>query len=335
MVSVRHVRMAARFAAHRLRSLHPYEVQALLLNACNLRCSYCRCPEMRIPTMDTARWRSILARLGELGTLRIKFQGGEPTLRPDFVELCAAAREAGILAAVVTNGLRVAEDPSLLDELDECVVSIDSLEAATHESARGPGSHAPALAALETAVARGLRTYAVMVVRRDNLEHIGPLLDWCEARGIGLHAQPVIFGLHYTDEAARPDLGLDDGQVRELHRRLAAWKRAGRPLMFSSAAYENVLAWPDFSVQSTRCEGTSTCMAGRSYVHIEANGDVWPCQQHSADFTPMNIVTDGLDAALTHVRRHDCGDCFAAYLNERKMLFGLRPRAVWELVRRG
>jgi hypothetical protein len=76
-------------------------------------------------------------------------------------------------------------------------------------------------------------------------------------------------------------------------------------------------------------------MAGRFYVHLEANGDVWPCQQHGAEWKPLNAARDGLDAALRHARGHDCGDCWAAYLNERKLLFGLRPAAVAEWVRRG
>jgi MoaA/NifB/PqqE/SkfB family radical SAM enzyme len=46
------------------------------------------------------------AGLGALGTLRIKFQGGEPTLRKDFRQLCATAQQSGIRTAVVTNGLR-------------------------------------------------------------------------------------------------------------------------------------------------------------------------------------------------------------------------------------
>ena len=33
MLGARHLRLAARFAAHRLRRLHPFEVQASVLNA--------------------------------------------------------------------------------------------------------------------------------------------------------------------------------------------------------------------------------------------------------------------------------------------------------------
>ena len=334
MIRPRHFAMASRFLRRRFRELHPYEVQALLLNACNLKCVYCRCPEIKTTLMTTEQWRGTIRRLAALGTMRIKFQGGEPTLRTDFRELCGEAQRAGILVAVVTNGLRIAERPELLDAVDEVVVSIDSPAPEIHDRLRGQGTHAQAVRAVEAASARGLPTYIVMVVNRDNVDEIDSMLRFCEARGVRLHAQPVTFGLHYSDgEAAALELTAE--QVRSMHRQLVTWKRQGRPLMFSAPVYQHVVAWPDYQVRTTPSAGESSCMAGKSYVHIEANGDVWPCQQHGARFTPKNIVRDGLEEALRHVQHHNCGDCFAAYLNERKAVFGLRPAALLELVRRG
>ena len=73
---------------------------------------------------------------------------------------------------------------------------------------------------------------------------------------------------------------------------------------------------------------------GRVYIHIEANGDVQPCVQTGGTFRAKNLVRDGFEEALTHVQGHDCGDCYSAYLTERKALFGLRPAAVVEYLRR-
>ena len=92
MISMRHVKMAARFAAGRMRELHPFEVQAVLLNACNLKCVYCRCPEIATRLMSTEQWLSTIRGLARLGTMRIKFQGGEPTLRATSAR-CAPSRK--------------------------------------------------------------------------------------------------------------------------------------------------------------------------------------------------------------------------------------------------
>lgn len=334
MIRRRHFDQAARFLKRRFHTLHPYEVQALLLNACNLKCAYCRCPEMKVATMTTEQWQRLIRDLAALGTMRIKFQGGEPTLRPDFVELCATARRAGITTAVVTNGIRIAQDPDLLAELDEVVVSLDAVTPAVHDAIRGRGSHASAVAAIMAARARDLPTYVVMVASRDSVVEVEPMLRFCEEHGARLHVQPVLFGRKSFD-AAGSELALSEAHIRALHRQLADWKRQGRPLMFSATTYAGVNDWPDHTVLTTQSAGESGCMAGRFYVHIEANGDVWPCQQHGADFTAKNILRDGLEAALHHVQHHNCADCFTVYLNERKAVFGLRPAALVEVVRRG
>jgi MoaA/NifB/PqqE/SkfB family radical SAM enzyme len=284
--------------------------------------------------MDTDQWIDTIRHLGELGTMRIKFQGGEPTLRQDLGTLCAASQAAGIATAVVTNGLQFAAQPELLDHLDEVVFSLDSPTPAHTDRMRGAGVHGRAVEGIDLARARGLRVFINMVVTAESIDEIEPMLEFCEARGIGLNAQPVVFGRKYYNDAARP-YALSNDQVRAMHRQLVAWKRAGRPLMFAASTYENVLGWPDYGELSQRTANGSTCMAGRYYIHIEPNGDVHPCAQHTADFQPKNIARDGLEAALTHVQRHDCGDCFSAYLNERKALFAMRPMALWEMARRG
>jgi len=334
VLTARHLRFAARYAAHRFRALHPFEVQASLLNACNLRCAYCRCPDVKTELLSTAQWRDAIRGLGALGTMRIKFQGGEPTLRNDFRELCATAQAAGILTAVVTNGLQFAAAPALFDHLDEVVFSLDSVTPEHTDRMRGAGVHARVVEAIDLARPRNIRVFINMVVTRQTLDEIGPMLDFCEARGLGLNAQPAVFGRQYYDDAARP-YALSDEQVRIMHRRLADWKWRGRPLMFGAATYENVLAWANYGDVSKRISQPSACMAGRFYVHIEPNGDVHPCGQHAASLTPKNIARDGLDAALAHAQQHDCGNCFSAYLNERKALFALQPGALRDMVRRG
>lgn len=333
MIRARHARFAVRFLAHRFRAVHPFEIQAVLLNACNLHCTYCKCPEIKTTLLTTEQWRTVIRRLGELGALRVKFQGGEPTMRRDFRDLCAATQVAGILTAVVTNGLAVAEHPELLDHLDEIVFSLDAARPEINDRLRGADTHARVIRAIELARQRHLPTFVNMVVSRENLSELEAMLELCERHGARLNAQPVMFDRKYYNDGAR-HLALSDEQIRQIHHRLAAWKRQGRALMFSAHTYLRVAEWADFAQPTTRSDGDSTCMAGRFYVHIEANGDVQPCVQYEADFTPKNVIRDGVDAALRHVQHHNCGDCFVAYLNERKDLFALRPAALREMIRR-
>ena len=334
MIQTRHLKMAARFAVGRMRELHPFEVQAVLLNACNLKCVYCRCPEVATRVLTTEQWRAVIRGLAALGTLRIKFQGGEPTLRKDFRELCAESQAAGILTAVISNGYAIADNPALLDHVDELVVSLDSPRAAVNDALRGTGCLEKATRAIELGHARGRRVFVNMVLTKDNVDDMEAMLEFCEARGVGMNAQPVAFGSVNYDDGAR-GLALTTDQIHDVHRRLIAWRRQGRPLMFSVEAYSKALGWTAFDKLSVPSDGDSSCMAGRDYIHIDANGDVRPCVQHGGPFSPKNAVHDGLEVALRNTRRHECGDCWIAYLNERKLVFGLQPKALLEVLRRG
>jgi MoaA/NifB/PqqE/SkfB family radical SAM enzyme len=116
---------------------------------------------------------------------------------------------------------------------------------------------------------------------------------------------------------------------------LVEWKRQGRGLLFSTGSYEKAAGWPDPNELTVRSAGESSCMAGKDYIHIEPNGDVHPCGLHGAEFSPKNIIEDGLEEALRHVKRHNCGDCWMPFLNERKAVFSLKPAALREVIRRG
>jgi MoaA/NifB/PqqE/SkfB family radical SAM enzyme len=266
--------------------------------------------------------------------MRIKFQGGEPTLRKDFRELCSETQRSGILTAVITNGQSIPDQPELLDFLDEIVFSLDAVTPEINDAVRGAGSHARVVAAIDLARQRNIPIYINMVVTLHTLPEIEAMLDFCETRGIRLNAQPVIFGSDFHDRAARP-IALNAEQIRKMNHDLAAWKRRGRKVMFSPETYERFAAWDDFDQVTRRSEERSDCMAGRFYINIEANGDVKPCIQTEAGFEPKNILRDGLVEALRHARHHHCGDCFIGYLNERKALFALRPSALMGALQRG
>jgi MoaA/NifB/PqqE/SkfB family radical SAM enzyme len=325
--SASRLHLAARFARHRFAAIHPFEVQAVLHNACNLRCSYCRCPDMESTALSTAQWVDIIGRFQQVGTLRIKFQGGEPTTRPDFAAICAAVQAHGIIAAVVTNGIAIARKPALLDGLDEVVVSLDAVSPELHDRQRGAGTHALAVRAIDESRGRDRSVFVNMVVTTDTVGEVEAMLDFCEARGVGFNAQPAMFSRSYQDSTAS-HLALSPAAEQALELQLARWRRERRPLMFSANTYERAARWPDYTSPTTPSRGESSCMAGRFYVHIEANGDVFPCILHESSFVAKNIVAHGFESALLNAQHHGCGDCFLPYLNERKALFGLRPSAV-------
>lgn len=325
--------IGVRFLSHYFRDLHPYEVSAQIWNSCDQKCVYCRCPNVKTSLMTTEQWMAVICRLRALGTIRIKFQGGEPILKPDFPVLCRTAKAAGLITAVVSNGISIAAQPELLEGLDELVISLDSIRPEVNDGLRGKGAFAGARKAIDLALSRGIRTYVNMALTQKNLEDLDSLLVFCEGRGMRMNAQPIKFGTEYYDEGAR-SIALTPEQIRNVHRQLSSWKKQGRGLMFSPQAYRKALEWPDLNTNTIQSSGYSKCMAGRYYFHIDPDGDVIPCIPHGGGFSPKNVLRDGVDEALRHARYHKCGDCWSAYLNERKSLYALRASALREFIKR-
>jgi MoaA/NifB/PqqE/SkfB family radical SAM enzyme len=329
VLRTRHLRFAARYAAHRFQTLHPFEVQAALLNACNLRCAYCCCPDLKTDLLDTAQWTDVIRGLAQLGAMRIKFQGGEPTLRKDFRALCAAAQASGILAAVVTNGLQFAAQPSCSS------TSTRSSSASTRSRPPTPTAcAAPACTRAPRGHRAGARAahrlFINMVVAGQTLDEIEPMLDFCEARGIGLHAQPVVFGRKFRrcSASVRPQR-----RTGARHASPPGSVKRREALMFAAATYENVLSWADMAEIARRVPQPSTCMAGRFHVHIEPNGDVhlraaWG-GVHGRERRPRRA-----EAALAGAQHHDCGNCFSAYLTGARRC-SISARSDTQMVRRG
>ena len=105
--------------------LHRYSLRVSVLEQCQLDCRYCR-PGSTTSATEKARWLRAdeHARLAPLllqrGVAKVRFTGGEPTLRTDLVDVVAAWRDAAVAAdialplALTTNGLRL---PPLLPSL--------------------------------------------------------------------------------------------------------------------------------------------------------------------------------------------------------------------------
>ncbi|HET8723138.1 MAG TPA: GTP 3',8-cyclase MoaA [Anaeromyxobacteraceae bacterium] len=105
-----------------------------LTDRCNFRCSYCS-PGLEAAhgdALDRAAIRRLAAIFGSMGIRRVRLTGGEPTLRPDLVEVVRDLRETpGIEEiALTTNGHRLEDLAAPLREagLRQLNVSLDTFD---------------------------------------------------------------------------------------------------------------------------------------------------------------------------------------------------------------
>lgn len=119
-------------------STSPRQVSIALTNVCDLHCKYCYAPKHKA----SLRGDQVLAWLKELdaeGCLGIGFGGGEPTLHPEFVDICKwVADETRLAVTFTTHGHRLT--PQLVKRLKGSIhfarISVDGV-GRTYEQQRG------------------------------------------------------------------------------------------------------------------------------------------------------------------------------------------------------
>ena len=311
-------------AARLTGSVRPFFVQYSLLNGCNARCVYCNSPSRKDPQLSTDQHRKLLGEFARLGTVRIKLLGGEPLLRPDVGELVDEVRRLGMRAAMVTNGFLIPQKIDVVRRLDEVVISIDGREAA-HDGQRGAGSWRKVMRAIELCAREGLDFFLSAVITRESAGEIDWLLETARRFGVSVNFQILQSNEEMYGAGAATHLP-EPAEIRAILAKIIAAKEAGQPVLFTTRSYRHTLAWDDFRTERVERPGeVSPCTAGRFFLQMEPNGDIYPCVLHVGTFQPKNAVRDGVEAAWRHAQHHSCFDCYNTWLNENRAIFDLRP----------
>ena len=145
-----------------------------LTDACNLRCVYCMPEHMtfrpRHELLSDDELRRLITLFGTLGFGKIRFTGGEPTLRPALVELVRhAVNTPGITTvSLTTNGVLLDQLARPLREagLQSVNISLDTLDEAKFRRLTRWGSLRDVQAGVEAARQAGLRLKLNAVVCR-------------------------------------------------------------------------------------------------------------------------------------------------------------------------
>ncbi len=124
-----------------------------LTERCNNACIHCSINlaagdrRARRREMDRAAWERILGEAAALGTMTVRFTGGEPLLRDDFPDLYLAARRLGMKVLLFTNARLLT--PKLADlladipPLEAIEVSVYGMHRESYEAVTGrAGSYA-------------------------------------------------------------------------------------------------------------------------------------------------------------------------------------------------
>jgi len=257
----------------------PLTLIAELSYRCPLRCPYCSNPlEIGAPRyrdeLATADWALVFAQAAQLGVLQLALTGGEPMLRRDLPELCAAARDAGLYSSLITAGtLFDAERAHELRRagLDHVQISIQSPNQAENDRIAGNRSFEKKLAAARLAVELGFPLTINCVLHRQNLDRIEEIL----ALALELGAQRLelantqYYGWAVPNQAA---LMPTRDQLERAEQAVIQFRERVGPRL------DILWVLPDYYEDLPK-----PCMGGwgQTAMVVAPNGDVLPCQAAS------------------------------------------------------
>ena len=141
-------------------------VRIALTNACNLRCIYCHHEgeEINGCTVNDSRAQmtkdeiaELIGIFTELGVTTIKLTGGEPTLRPDLLDIIRSI-PPGVESSMTTNGTLLAKMAKDLKAagLSRVNVSLDTMRRDRYEKITGRDLLPAVLAGIDAAIDAGL-----------------------------------------------------------------------------------------------------------------------------------------------------------------------------------
>ena len=162
----------------------PSTLVAELSYQCPLHCPYCSNPvdiggERCREELETEHWTRVFREARPLGVLQLALTGGEPMLRRDLDELCAAARAAGLYSSLVTAGTlftRERAEQLKAAGLDHVQISIQSPDPEENDRIASNRSFEKKLEAARAARELGFPLTINCVLHRQNLDRIEQLL---------------------------------------------------------------------------------------------------------------------------------------------------------------
>jgi radical SAM protein with 4Fe4S-binding SPASM domain len=258
----RHKRsVAGVIAARAALSQTPYSAMVEIADRCNEACVHCYQVQGRKGELGTEEWKRIFAQLAELGVLFLTISGGEPTLRKDFLELVAHARQLRFAVKIYTNALNITEP--LARELgrlavQEVQISLYSQRAEVHDRVtRVPGSFERVVAAVGYLRDAAIKVVLKTPLMRANAPEYAAYIDFVRSLGAEHMIDPKLTPRE-DGTLAPTELGISKQMYLELRR--------------------------DARFPARRATGTGSlerrpCGACVSNVHLEANGEMRPCTQ--------------------------------------------------------
>jgi MoaA/NifB/PqqE/SkfB family radical SAM enzyme len=237
--------------------------------------------------------KAILRRVHDSGACGIAFEGGEPLLRRDLVDILAFSRSLPLHTSLITNGTLL---ESRIDEIAPYIngvvyVSLDGLEE-THDTIRGvSGCFKKAIGGIIASNEKVSVTINTTIMR-DNLHEIEDMVKLAKELHAGIS---VAVAYEYCNaDASAPTAD----ETTKIAKKLIEMKKMGYPLV-NSVDYFRVMA----REKNWKCKPWAA-------INVDPKGNlVLPCYVRNEYATSVSVLETGIKTAISGFNWKETQNC--------------------------
>jgi MoaA/NifB/PqqE/SkfB family radical SAM enzyme len=265
----------------------PVTFYGLVNERCNVKCRYCEYWRLKhyVTEMTIEEWRSALLSVKDfVGAFSINFSGGEPFIKPGFIDLLSWCNSNGISAGVTTNGSAltsrnaakvVAANPFNIN------ISVDAPNGEVHDYLRGyPGLFEKLSNGIRFLIAereKQRRKFPITIkptINSKNFRLMPDLVEWSIGMGVSnISFQPMD---RWTPETY-DELWIETPELPELEKvieRLIDMQRNGAPILTPPTILQR---FPDSFRGKKAPKEVMPCRVGLRDFFIRTDGRVEVC----------------------------------------------------------
>jgi len=246
------------------KNIIPSSVLVEVCYECNEKCVHCCLDDHTKPGLTLEQYDDLFDQMVEAGTFYIILTGGEPFVRPDFMEIVKSARKRRLSVTIFTNATLLDDEKIIALRalcIDEVHVSMYSADATIHDNiTRVEGSFYKSMAAIKKMLAVGITVRLKCPLMNMTADGIVGIKNLAKELGVDIQYSTVI--------TARNDGSLETHQCR-----------------LTSAQLQALLSDPDVVKQGTEpiyFRGNMDCIPCDTVFNggaVDPEGNVYVCNQ--------------------------------------------------------
>lgn len=246
----------------------PVNVTWEVTYACNLSCIHCLSDSgrKRAGELTTEQALQVIDQLAALKVFQFNIGGGEPFMRPDFLDLMDHAHDKGIVTCISTNGTLI--DEGIARRLDHPLVyiqvSLDGASEASNDAIRGRGSYGKVLNALDHLRKRNIEVSINCVLTRRSYPELDKLVQLAASYGAKLRVS------RFRPSGRGKDSWAQLNVQREQMADFSQW--LSRHLAVSTGD-----SFFSVTTEERRSLGLNMCGACKLTCCLSPQGEIYPC----------------------------------------------------------